>query len=350
VEFGGGAFQGIVAWSLLLSCIATIGLLWLIAKWRGFNPRVAGFMNPVKPLVLIASLLFGVGYSLAFNSFSHLPASLPLFEGAGSSAMYEAQMILYGSLLMALVGSTLVPIAEELAYRGYALNELRRGVGLVISFILTSFIFGILHGTVLWALMAGVLGMIFAWISLRTRSVYPAILAHIGVNGATFIFVEVSKMSDSFSSVYIDFMQPTTLLIMMFVGMSVLVTSFTIIMLRSEKASTIGPAPEPAPKPVPVNPYYGYPQYYPYPSHSGYAGYQSYSNHGYPQYGQYYQGQQYQNYQQGPYPMQHHNQQYQQQPYTQCAQQQQNPQPYQEQLPSTHSSFNSPHYPQEDMR
>jgi CAAX prenyl protease-like protein len=90
-------------------------------------------------------------------------------------------------LIFRVLGSVLtVPIAEELAFRGYLLRRLispdfdtlaPRFTWL--SFLLSSFLFGALHGR--W-LAGTVAGMLYAWATYRRGKVGDAIIVHATTN------------------------------------------------------------------------------------------------------------------------------------------------------------------------
>ena len=222
----------VIPWMLLVSCLATLAAVAIIAKLRDLDLRKFASLNPTKPAVVIFALFFGIGFSLAFNSLVNMPG-LEVLQDYETSL---AQSMLFGSILTAIIGSTIVPIAEEIVFRGFMLNELRRGWGLLFSMLFSSIIFGILHGTAAWAVFAAVLGLLLAWLALRTRSIYPAIAAHMGINGASFVFVWTEPEGLSL------------FILMLAVGLLIFVVSSVFIITRTRPLSELEPAPEPLPK------------------------------------------------------------------------------------------------------
>ncbi|MCL2438804.1 MAG: CPBP family intramembrane metalloprotease, partial [Coriobacteriia bacterium] len=172
-------------WTLLIAHSLGLLFIWPIAKMRKFDVRKFAGLTSAKPSLVAIALLLGVSFSLAFNSLLQLPA----FEVLQDYETGAAQALLFGSIFTALIASTIVPFTEEVIFRGFILNELRRGFSVILSVIFTSAAFGLMHGTLAWAVMAGALGLLLAWIALRMRSVWPAISAHIGINATSFIFV-----------------------------------------------------------------------------------------------------------------------------------------------------------------
>jgi len=242
-------FTSIMPWALLVSGILALLACWLIVKVRGFDARRFAGLNPVRPSVVVAALLLGIGFSMAFNSFFNMPG-LEVLQDYETSL---AQSLLFGSVLMAIVGSTVVPIVEEIIFRGFVLSELRRGIALLPSALLSSVLFGILHGTLAWGIMAATLGILMAWIALRARSVWAAIAAHIGINGATFTFV----WSDpSGRNIFIA---------LLIAGLVIFTVNLVLLIRDSRSLKDLDPAPEPLSKPTspreqisePIQPEYG---------------------------------------------------------------------------------------------
>jgi len=94
-----------------------------------------------------------------------------------------------------LYGAVLGPIIEELIFRKILLNKVRR-YGDWTAIIMTGLAFGLFHMNLSQFFYATVLGMIFAYITIRTNTVRYAIYLHILINfsGSTVApFVIASK-------------------------------------------------------------------------------------------------------------------------------------------------------------
>jgi CAAX prenyl protease-like protein len=94
----------------------------------------------------------------------------------------------------AVISSTLVPIAEELAFRGYLLRRLVNrefdtvpwDQASVVAVVTSSLAFGLLHDS--W-LAGSAAGLIFAWVQVRTGSHANAIVAHGVANAGVAVWV-----------------------------------------------------------------------------------------------------------------------------------------------------------------
>jgi CAAX prenyl protease-like protein len=100
-------------------------------------------------------------------------------------------------LIARIVGSTVVvPVAEELAFRGYLLRRLISPDFTAVSprqftassFLISSVVFGMLHGR--W--LAGILaGMVYALAQYRRGQLTDAIVAHATTNGLLAAYVVI---------------------------------------------------------------------------------------------------------------------------------------------------------------
>lgn len=87
----------------------------------------------------------------------------------------------------------LAPIFEEIIMRGYILKILKK-YGKYVSIIISSIFFGLFHGTFTQAIPCIFIGIIFANLAIKYKSILPSIIAHIITN-----FISVLNISsDSF--------------------------------------------------------------------------------------------------------------------------------------------------------
>lgn len=159
-----------------LKAAAMAGALWLFRA--GLRDAVA----PPDAVAVAAGLAVGLAWALTE------PAA-----GAGTGALAAAlaslpAALLAGWIVLRLVGTVLlVPIVEELFFRGYVMARLDRG-GLgwrVAAVALSSAAFAALHGRIEAAFLAG---LVFAAVMLRRGRVADAIAAHVAANATVAAF------------------------------------------------------------------------------------------------------------------------------------------------------------------
>ena len=95
-----------------------------------------------------------------------------------------------------LVLITLQPIAEEFFFRGFLLEKISKTSGVIPAIIISSALFGIAHlsyGNIYPAFMTGGIGVILAFLVVRTKNLTTAIIAHILFNLTSFIIYVIGQ-------------------------------------------------------------------------------------------------------------------------------------------------------------
>ncbi len=131
----------------------------------------------LDPLALAGGLLVGIGW-IGFGSGDAAAGDLRALVGplgAGALALWIGARLL-GTVL-------LVPMIEELFFRGYLLARIDRGglAARLLAITVSSAGFALLHGR--W-IEAGLAGVVFALLMLRRGRIADAIVAHVTANAA----------------------------------------------------------------------------------------------------------------------------------------------------------------------
>lgn len=99
------------------------------------------------------------------------------------SSLTNPAMIAISSIFTILVA----PVCEELIFRGFIYSRLKTGMPMAAAILISSWLFGMVHGTMIWIIYAGILGMILCWIYEKTGSLTSSIIVHIFFNAVGFI-------------------------------------------------------------------------------------------------------------------------------------------------------------------
>jgi uncharacterized protein len=95
-----------------------------------------------------------------------------------------------GTIVAGLLIVCIAPVTEEVFFRGFMFNGLRRGTSFVVAALISAGIWGLFHytGPETWGvvLQLGVFGVALAWLYERTGSLYPAIAVHAFNNAVAF--------------------------------------------------------------------------------------------------------------------------------------------------------------------
>lgn len=93
-------------------------------------------------------------------------------------------------LLLTVVGGLIVPLCEELLFRGVVFGWLRRW-GFVMAAVVSSLVFGLAHGLNVVLPAAIILGLLNAYVYEKSGSIWPAAVAHAVNNTLVFVLARV---------------------------------------------------------------------------------------------------------------------------------------------------------------
>lgn len=99
------------------------------------------------------------------------------------------------AVLVFFVLVVLAPIAEELIFRGYLFGTLRRCVPLVAAAVITSALFGLVHGQWNVAVDVFVLSLVSCYLRVRTGALWSSFLLHMAKNAFAFYMLYVATRS-----------------------------------------------------------------------------------------------------------------------------------------------------------
>lgn len=181
------AYMSIVMCAQFLSTSA-IGLHVVWCKY--VSADVFRLASPNKLAILLASAVFIVAMGLWTNYFSEL-AGLP----DNMKDMFEQMM---NNPLGVISIVVMAPLVEELLFRGAIQGHLMRKwqmpyLGIVVS----SLIFGVVHGNPAQIPFAFVVGMALGWMYYLTGSLLPGMLMHFINNGSSVLLYALSGDPDA---------------------------------------------------------------------------------------------------------------------------------------------------------
>lgn len=154
---------------------------------RPISMRFSGF-DPV-------TLLWGVVLLIAFNVLK-IPFAeyLPAPETNFGDGIY--------TLLTIVV---IAPILEEMIFRGRLYSLLRHDHSPTIAVLVTSMLFGLMHGINVVALTGFVAGLIFSYVNIRRRSIIASILLHMCNNALALALSILSYQGRTFGVIFEDY-------------------------------------------------------------------------------------------------------------------------------------------------
>ena len=140
------------------------------------TPRTVLLGAGLGALVWLVSRVLIAVYVAVTGDTSDPQAALTLFSGP------------LAATLVVLIGGLVVPLGEELLFRGLGYGVLRR-LGRVVAVVLTAGIFALAHGLNVVFAAAFLLGVVNAVLYERTGSIWPPATAHAVFNLTSFALV-----------------------------------------------------------------------------------------------------------------------------------------------------------------
>ena len=183
----------------LISNILTIVVLVLISiirkrnLFKELNIKKVRFKEYIFPCIMAftCSMAFALlTYHLSFENALMIQTGVTYYSGI---------MPYLGIILQIVTLLVVAPITEEIICRGLILTTLQKEYRKAVAVTLSALLFGVLHlmagGTVL-VLGSFIMGIILGIICVKTKSLLPAIFAHIFANIPDFVIGLLPKLSN----------------------------------------------------------------------------------------------------------------------------------------------------------
>ncbi|WP_281186660.1 CPBP family intramembrane glutamic endopeptidase [Bacillus solimangrovi] len=120
-----------------------------------------------------------ISYFLFFGLLGSTTIFIPLLFLEGIN--YTTSFVIYG-IFFSIINAFL----EEFMWRGIMLSSLKRNVSTFFAVLTTSIGFGLLHISIgiplIMSLLFSLGGLFYAFVVLKTNSIYPAIVFHFIIN------------------------------------------------------------------------------------------------------------------------------------------------------------------------
>ena len=169
-----------------ISGASALGAVAIALALRVRSPAAVGLVRTSARTVAL-----GVGLGVAVWLLSRVLIVVYVAVTGDTSDPQAALTLFSGPVAAALVivlGGLVVPLGEELLFRGLAYPVLRR-LGRVLAIVLTAGVFALAHGLNVVFAAAFLLGVVNAVLYERTGSIWPAVASHATFNTISFVLV-----------------------------------------------------------------------------------------------------------------------------------------------------------------
>jgi len=169
----------------VLGSLVAISLFWLVLLLKKEN--YLNFMQVKKTSLknLFVALLIGFGiYSFLYGalSFVNIDQVFPEYID------FISMIIMQDSIILTILSfGIIVPIFEEIMYRGIIFNLLRENMPITAALIIQALIFAIMHMNMLQGIYTFVGGLIIGLAYHWTKSLWVPIIIHVSWNTSSLI-------------------------------------------------------------------------------------------------------------------------------------------------------------------
>ncbi len=165
---------------ILISGCLTMLILWLFFYIRKKNllkeANIVVFPKNYLPILIVAGIAFQIFIPFVM---SFLPAEI-----LGDYVNSFNQKFGSVDVVAVLAQVVAAPVVEEVIIRGLMLSRLRKAMPTTVAVIISSIVFGLIHGQILWMSYAFLLGILFAVVAIKTDSILSTIIIHAVFNAA----------------------------------------------------------------------------------------------------------------------------------------------------------------------
>lgn len=169
-----------VALSILLQATITLAAVYVVVlRLRGLAWRDLGLVTPpegwlMRGLLLALVAVPAVGLvNLTVSALQGTPIENPQLE-----TLAPVGLSLGNFLLVLLLAGLVVPLAEEIAFRGLLQGWLRERYGPGAGILLSALLFALVHGIPLLIPALLLVGLLLGWLYERSGSLWPAVAMH----------------------------------------------------------------------------------------------------------------------------------------------------------------------------
>lgn len=166
-----------------LACVVAPALLYTLHK--GYHVAHSFHLHPIQiKTAVLAVLIAGSAFFLVAIVAALQELILP--RSAEYQEVWEAVLQEFHQLpffLTLLLIAVLPGVCEEFLFRGFLLNGMRAALPDTLAIVMTGVLFGIFHLDPYRLLPVSLLGMLFGYMTVKTGSIIPGIIAHATNNG-----------------------------------------------------------------------------------------------------------------------------------------------------------------------
>ena len=216
----------------LCATLAVLTVMLVIAKLLSLKKEPLIKMNKLKPDQVVCLVIIGLGMLGVVTTYIIIADKIATFLESLKNAMEDYResvdrfsdtpqtvVPVWDSILYVITLCFIVPVTEEVTFRGVIFGQLRRGFGPWVSVFLSALLFGLMHGISVHIGYAIACGIIIAACYHLTDSLAAPILLHavfniFGSGIANFMNVEAFGISSELTTSFMVGINMASMLMM----------------------------------------------------------------------------------------------------------------------------------------
>ena len=187
-------FQIVSVLAYVLMFFILIAFLYIDGKldsfWKLFDVPPLKKTLVLVIFVSVIDFLLVIAYIIGYDFIAGPPEDVELFYDPGSANNLLILALLFTSMSIG------APLVEEMFFRGYILDSLRGMHSDAVAIIASGLLFGIMHnpyflfyGGLFTIGATSIGGFLYAWLRIRTGSLWPSIACHFLWNTTIFVWM-----------------------------------------------------------------------------------------------------------------------------------------------------------------
>ena len=176
-------YELVMKYSMLLTLISGILALvtfFVIMKARKKRPLADIGLTRINPWLALE--LFALGAALnVFVTFAM--AIIPFPVEWVNSYIESSSMLADANVVISIIVTVIsAPIVEEITFRGFMYGQLKGGMPMFAAMLISSWVFGMVHGDLIWFMYAFLLGIVLTYIAEKCGALTAPIIVHMAFN------------------------------------------------------------------------------------------------------------------------------------------------------------------------
>ena len=181
------------AFIYLVTLLIVIGMPWLIKKYRTNTSEIGLTGLPTWTDIFLAPAGFIVYIIISAILIMVATKFLPGFnidqiQDVGFNQISKRYEFILAFISLVII----VPVAEEILFRGFLFGKLKRIIPIWAAVLITSALFGFLHGSWNVGIDTFALSIVLCLLRQFTGSLWASILLHMMKNGIAFYFLFIN--------------------------------------------------------------------------------------------------------------------------------------------------------------